>query len=388
MPDKTNDSTIAFKAMSAIIFVIFTVAYIYSYQGDVLAMTQYAWAHGQTHYDRLVGVCIITTVLSMVAFVVGFFLSLPQRAHALIYFPSFLLMGLLTAVDVENGTVHTSALWLTVSPLILLLYVVVVVQLKRYQPFLMPLRSTGFLSQPWWTNILLLCAMMTLTYSMGNTDRTLHTRLAVERHIHQCQWDDALNTGFAQYDNDSSLTMMRAMALARTGQLPHRLFNYEITGGSRSLLPQPDHSTAFLIGTASRLWATLGRVPRHAEETPAAFLQRELRRGTLTSAGKDYLLCAYLLDKDLADFVAVLPRYYTINDSLPTHYQEAYVLYCERNHKPNALAADAISTDYNDFLALMRTPQSAARRAALLRKNYFGTYWYYYYCNKPKRKTP
>ena len=62
----------------------------------------------------------------------------------------------------------------------------------------------------------------------------------------QGEFAKALETGYAQYDNDSSLTMLRAMALAKTlgtdstSMIGENLFKYEITGNSRSLFPQTD----------------------------------------------------------------------------------------------------------------------------------------------------
>lgn len=379
MIHRRKDSTTTVKVVCAILFVIFIVTYVFSFQGDLLAMTQNVWAEGQTRYHRGVGVSVITIILSLLAFVVSLFTRLPQRAFSLIFFPSFLLLGLLTAVHVGGNSVRTSMPWLVASPLLLVVYAFVARQLRTYQAFLTPLRSTAFLSHPWWTNILILVCMMALTYSMGNTDRTLHTRLEVERFCRSRQWDKALEVGFPQYDNDSSLTMLRALALANTGQLGDKLFNYDITGSSRSLSPQCDYSAIFMLGDDKLLWQTIGIVPRDKAEPLSAFLQRELRRGTVKPVAHDYLLCSYLLDRDLRSFVRELPRYYSINDSLPTHYAEAYVLYCERYKVRDTLAMQAMQADYADFLTVMRSQKSAVLRESAIRDVYFGTYWYYYY---------
>lgn len=379
MINRSKDSTTTVRVVCAIIFVIFIVSYVFTFQGDLLAMTQNVWAKGQTHYHREVGVAIITLILSLIAFLVGMFTRLPQRVFSLVFFPSFLLLGLLTAVRVSGGSVYTSFSWLVVSPLLFVAYFFVVRQIRHYQAFFTPLRGTSFLSHPWWTNVLLLVCMMILTYSMGNTDRTLHTRLAVERLCREGQWDKALDTGFPQYDNDSSLTMLRALALANTGNLGNRLFAYEVTGGASSLVPQPDQSVIFLLGDDRLLWKTIGVVPRDASEPFATFLERELRRGTVNPAAKDYLLCSYLLERDLPSFVNALPRYYAIGDSLPTHYAEAYVLYCEKYKVRDTLMSQSLVADYADFLAVMRSQKSPVLRDAATRKTYFGSYWYYYY---------
>ena len=379
MVNNTKDSTTTVKVVCAIIFIVFIVSYVFSFQGDLLTMTQNAWAQGQTHYHRGVGVAIITLVLSLVAFIVSLLVRLPQRTFSLIFFPSFLLVGLLTAVNVEGSSVSTSLAWLIASPVMLLLYAFLIGEIKSFQPFLTPLRSTVLLSHPWWTNIFILVCMMTLTYMMGNTDRTLHTRLKVERYCQHKEWDKALETGYPQYDNDSSLTMLRALALANKGEMGDRLFTYDITGGSTSLVPQRDKSVTFLLGNDIQLWRTIGVVPRNRAESMRDFLKREMRRGTVKAAARDYMLCSYLLDRDLKGFAMTLPSYYTINDSLPVHYAEAYVMYCEKYNVNDTLMTNAMKADYADFLATMRAQPTHVLREAAIRSAYFGTYWYYYY---------
>lgn len=383
MANRSKDSTTAVKVVCAIIFIVFVVTYVYSFQGDLLAMTQHVWAKGQTHYHRGIGVSVIALVLSLLSLVVGFFVRLPQRVFSLIFFPAFVLLGLLTAVHVEGNSVHTSLYWLVAVPFMFLAYCFVIGQIERYRDFLTRLRGTGFLSHSWWVNILLLVGMMTMTYSMGNTDRTLHTRLKVERYCRQKQWDKALATGFPQYDNDSSLTMLRALALANVGQLGDKLFTYDVTGGSRALTPQPDHSVTFLLGSDKVLWRTIGIVPRDKGEAFGVFLKRELRRGTVNvNVARDYLLCSYLMDRNLKDFVAALPLYYNNADSMPVHYAEAYALYCDRFKTPDTLTTQAMKADYADFLAVMRTYKKPVLRDAAIRDAYFGTYWYYYFRKK------
>lgn len=379
MVNTSKDSTTTVKVVCAIVFVIFVITYVFSFQGDLLTMVQNVWAKGQTHYHRGVGVSIITLILSLIAFLVSLLVHLPQRTFSLIFFPSFLFLGLLTAVHVDGGSVETSLPWLIATPLLLVIYGFVIKQINNYQPFLSPLRSTSFLSHPWWTNILLLVCMMSLTYMMGNTDRTLHTRLEVERHCKNKEWDKALATGYPQYDNDSSLTMLRALALANKGELGDKLFTYDVKGGSSALTPRPDCSTAFMLGSDVLLWKTIGVVPRDKSVSIYKFLRKEMHRGTLNPVAKDYLLCAYLLDCRLTDFVKALPHYYSINDSLPQHYAEAYVMYCEKYNVSDTLVSPALKADYSDFLATMRSQKTHILRNAAIRSTYFGTYWYYYY---------
>ena len=407
MQGKSKGSATAMKAVCAALFVVFVISYVFFYQCDVLAMTQYAWSDGLKHYDRIVGGVVITSVVFAVAVLTAMFSRLPLRFHTLCYFPSLILLGMLTAVRQEGSSVHGAWGWLAFGFLMLIIAVFSMRAAVSYKAYLQPLRAHSFLSHPWWINGLLFFLQILTVYAMGNNDRTLHTRLAVERYVSQRQYDMALRQGFPQYDNDSALTMLRAMALANTYdrdsvcQLGECLFKYEITGGSRSLIAHSDKSNAFLLGSGYGLWQTIGFVPFNRDEHPVVMIGRQLQRermrqvvynDTLLSrekrdsvakpvcskVAKDYLLCAYLLDRDLKGFAKALPSYYALNDSLPQHYREACVLYGRIMDK--TLYHDtSVEADYDDFLSVMRVNKNSQLRRSALRDSFFGTYWYYYY---------
>ena len=382
MNNKSKDSTATLKVVCAILFIAFTFHYIYTFQGDLLGMMQYAWSDGKTRYNREIGFGIIMAVALLLSFTTAFLTRLPQRFSSLIYFPAFLCMGLLTAVGQEGTQVTTSMVWLIAAPVLFVLYIVLLRGVQSFKPFLIPLRSTTFLSQPWWTNLMVMTAMMLLTNAMGNSSRNLHTRLEVERLCREQRWQDALDTGIPSYDRDSSMTMLRAMALARQGLLGEHLFNYDVHGGSRALWQQKDNSACFLLGSPYILWQTIGVVPRNTSEPVAHFMKKQIRRHAIADCGKDYLLCAYLLDKDLSSFARELPKHYALNDSLPKHYQEAYVLYAEKMSLTDSIVSSAVKADYADFLTTMRSKKNPTHRQSAIREAYFGTYWYYYYRQK------
>ena len=114
-------------------------------------------------------------------------------------------------------------------------------------------------------------------------------------------------------------------------------------------------------------------------------MKREIRRGTARSAVKDYLLCTYLINKDLNNFVETLPKYYNKENELPKHYAEALILYKGLSREGNfgeldsLKIDDGIKVDYNDFLAMMRAKKPMLKKQADIRDNYFRTYWYFYF---------
>lgn len=370
------------KAACAILFVIFTFIYVYCFQRDIIAMEQYSLSDGKTHYDPLIGGIIITVVLCVVSGIIGFFVRIPIRLFALKFFPALIFLGLLTAGTPEGNVVSTSTSGIVIGVLLVVAWAFAVNAAQRYQLFLQPLRSRAFLSQPWWTNMIIMLFTITMVYTFGNTDKTLHTRLAVERHCAKHHWNKALDEGLPQHDNDPSLTMLRAMALANKGQLADRLFTYNIKGTSRCLLPQTDNSVCCLLSPDSIVWNTVGFVPYDKKEPVAKTLQRALADTTLTTikpCARDYLLCSYLLDKDLRTFSQELPKYYNVADSLPRHYAEALVLYAAVSNTPDVVTAPTLLADFKDFQTLLRSTPDPILRHSLIRKNFFGTYWYYYY---------
>lgn len=410
MQEKTKGSTIAMKVMCATLFLIFTVCYVYLFQCDVLAMIQYAWSGGLKHYDRNIGTVVLTSVVTCVYAVTCVFSRLPIRFYALNFWPALLLLGGLTAVNLSNGGVEVSVPCLVVFVVLLLLSFVMMQLANNYKVYMQPLRATSFMSQLWWSNLSVLLVAFCLVFALGNTNRTLHTRLAVERMCKDGDFTGALECGIPKYDNDSSLVMLRALALANrmtndsTSMLGERLFCYDITGASRSLFPQKDRSVAFMMGNAYNLWQTIGFVPRDMSKSPAYILSRQIESerqrvimysdSTLSKESRDsiskplckpvahdYLLCAYLLDRDLRSFVKVLPRFYAMNASMPQHYREACVLYCKVMNV-NIYHDSAVEADYDDFLAVMRSNRNPVLQNSALRDAYFGTYWYYYYASR------
>lgn len=86
-------------------------------------------------------------------------------------------------------------------------------------------------------NLLLMACMFIAVCLCGNNDSVLHYRLRVERLLGSGAYSKALMVGEKSDETDASLTMLRAYALSRSGQLGERLFEFPLTGGSYALLP-------------------------------------------------------------------------------------------------------------------------------------------------------
>lgn len=95
----------------------------------------------------------------------------------------------------------------------------------------------------------------------------------------------------------------------------------------------------------------------------------------------DYILCGYLLDRDLDGFVKTVLRKYDVSSpSLPRHYKEALTLYTHLRSNPSIVYHNEVmDADYADFQKLGRTYVDKTVREAEIRDVYGGTYWCYYF---------
>ena len=96
-----------------------------------------------------------------------------------------------------------------------------------------------------------------------------------------------------------------------------------------------------------------------------------------TLAYRDYRLVGLLIDRQLDPFVAMLPRYYVVNDSLPRSYREALQVYQYRTD--TILYADTMMQNlWQEYKLLDSIPTPTERKIRAADK-FRNTYWYYYY---------
>ena len=115
---RKNSSTLTVHVMCAIVFVMFSLSWLYFFQSDVMAMTQHVLSGGLTHYNRVLGALIITVVLYLVQLAVYRITRLKKRSHALTYVPSMMVLAMLTDVSQQiasgGDVVHMVPWWLVV----------------------------------------------------------------------------------------------------------------------------------------------------------------------------------------------------------------------------------------------------------------------------------
>lgn len=375
-----NNGTLL-QTACAIVFLLFVFVYLYFFQADLLSMLQHVLSGGATHYDRTVGTVVITAVLYLVHLGAKRLGGLDRVCHALSYFPSLLLLAALTDVEVDFSVNPLRGLWLWLVPLLLAVYVFLSLAVKyNWIETLLPSYSAPI--SVLWKNLLLMACMFIVVCLCGNNDSVLHYRLRVERLLGSGAYSNALMVGEKSDETDASLTMLRTYALSRSGQLGERLFEFPLTGGSYALLPD-GKGVRCLLYPEDRIVRALS-IRKKGDMTPMEYLLYIERNGLGRKPVTDYILCGYLLDKNIDAFVDVIRRKYSLTSpSLPKHYKEALTLYKHLRSNPVLVFHNEVfDADYADFQKLERKYTDLRERESYVRDMYGDTYWFYYFYHR------
>lgn len=359
------------------LFILFSFLYLYLFQADLLAWTQHVLARGQTTYSSFWGALLITLVLTLVQTVISRFVVWPSRFYALSFFPSCLLLALCTVYAPAALGAQTTG-WSGYAYLAVTLLYLLAARVVLLFPDVNREKTSTFTSL--WPNLLLLSVQLCFTGAAGNAHDAFHYELRTARLLEQGERRQALEVGWRSDATNPSLTALRAYALSEGGLLGDKLFEFPQRYGSQGLLPPP--SDTLLMGDwPDWLYRHLGGRPSPSLSNRALrFLELLSEREGACPAAGDYLLCAYLLDKQLDKFAQTLPRHYAVNDSLPRYYKEALVLYAHVRTQPVVVFREgAIAANYEGFQDYRAKYACPAERDNRCRDMYGNTYWYYYY---------
>ncbi len=369
MRNKRN-STAKMRFACAIVFIVFTYAYVAYYQEDILALTQHVLSGGMTQYSYTVAPLFITLVCVLLQVGIYLALRIKRRFHALTYLPSMLILAIITKAPFDMGAHESMVGWWIAALLCLLLWGAGMWTARQLEPIEVEPHSHGWFSRYMWVNLLQMVAMMLAVIFVANNDRLFHQRMKMEGLMIKKQYDKALEVGERSQETDSSLTMLRIASLYKTGELGDKLFTYPLMGGSKAM-------TIDSVTVKSLMW----KAPQWMVQ-PSAWMQQHHYKYKLP---EDYQLCALLLDKQLDKFVKTLASRQRVDSvKLPTHYKEALVLYNHRRNKPMVEYHDNVmDADFEDYQTLKLKFANPALRQSAVRDTYGNTYWYYYdYCTK------
>lgn len=340
--------------MCAIAFLAFAVCFLFNYQADTLYYLQHVLSGGKTRYDRIIGGIIILALLWLIQYAVYRITHLYKRGHALTYFPSILVLTILTGVNADG---HIPMFWVWLAPLLILGFIALAWVSKQFETYEPGQDNPGLFSRQMWINMLTMFIMFLFACCFSNNDETLHNRLKAEMLIQQKDYRQAALVGKNSPEADSSLTMLRVYALAQTGQLGSHLFEYPIVGGAEVMQPNGQSLRPLLLPPNQIRLMNKTRKTRN-----------------------DCLLTRHLLARDLDAFARDITKFYNIDSvRVPRHYAEALVLYTHlRSHRLLTYHDSVLDADYEDLRKLQRRHPDLATRQTAIRDTYGNTYWYYY----------
>lgn len=293
----------------AVAFALFSFCYLLFYQTDVLAAGQHVLSKGQTTYVGWVGAVLITITLMLLQRVVFSFTKLSKRAHAITYFPSMLVLTIITDVSSDIDLGFSFGGWYVAVPLLLAIFAAVVWTARQMEPFEPEPATKGVMSRTIWVNLLIMMVMMLATGIFSNADEAFHYRMEMEQYIAKGKYTKALKVGNKSQVKDPQLTMLRAFALSKKQQLGEHFFEYPFIIIGETLMPDTVGNRVILINDS-----TIATVTKSAR------------------ARLDYKLIDMLIDKDLERFTATVVKAYP-DTLMPKHYAEALALYKQQTGK-------------------------------------------------------
>ncbi|MBQ0049640.1 MAG: hypothetical protein KBT12_05335 [Bacteroidales bacterium] len=374
-----------------VIFVAFSLAYLILFQADVMTMAQHKLSQGRTTYHVHIFSFLITAALTVVAYACNHYVKLPLRARALAFFPSFWGLGLLSNVNLSSLSPSAHNVGALPFLFVLLFWIGTTILLRQIHQ---PKFDNTPLSQALWPNLMIIALGINFTCLMGNTQQNIHYELRMERLAMEEDYDRVLQIGAENPQTSRCIMVLRAYALSRQGTLGDRLFTYPNNLSSDALLPIASDSIR-PANLPAVMKEYLGGFPTH-DMKATRYLQLLTSDTLAKEPAHDYLLCAFLLDRNLDAFADSLLSFYPPTDSivkkegrittylpqyasLPRHYAEALLLYSRLREQPVCvLLNDEILENYLNFSQLYHAGDAQHTEADC--QSYYGnTYWNYYF---------
>lgn len=357
-----------------IVFVLFCFCYLFYYQADLLSLMQYTYSNGLTHYNHLWGAILIALLLLSVNIIVAKTCRKLLVFPAWTFFPASILLTFLTGGQQTEDMNLTFSFIAIVSIIVVLLYVLFSWLILNIIKTNNDIVQNDTFIKNLWINLLIVVIQFLYICTFSNNDKLFHARIHILQCLYEKDYDNALSTISKLDKSDTHITTLAIYTLSKQNVLAERLFEFPLKGGSDALLPD------YVITGKCRLQDIYNnlnlKVPNKHIDNNMEYL-RHCRKANKRTV--DYMLCGYLMDKDLDSFAEAITKYYDINDSLPKHYREALTLYVHSHTTPKVIFKNSImDADFQDYQNMEREIPNATIRRNELRKTYGNTYWYYY----------
>lgn len=357
-----------------IVFVSFCFCYLYYYQADLLSLMQYTYSDGQTHYNHLWGAVLTALLLLSVNLLA---IRRNKEFHtfsAWTFFPSAIFLTFITGGRQTEDLNLSFGFIACMSLIAVCLYVIFSKCIRNFIRTNSEKINNNSLIKNLWINLLIITVQFMYVCAFSNSDRLFHARLHVLQSLCEKDYDEALCTIDKLETSDRQLTTLIVYTLSKKNVLAEKLFEYPLRGGSVSLLP--DSTLTSKIGFDEIYHHLNLKIPGNQIHNSIEFIRHG--RGRNKQAA-DYILCGYLMDKNLDAFVENITKYYDINDLLPKHYREALTLYVHSHTAPKVIFKNSImDADFQDYQNMEHDITDTEERKNKLRDTYGNTYWYYY----------
>lgn len=379
--EKSKNGTTAYKAVCAVIFIIFSFVYFFYYQTDVLAAAQHVASGGKTHYEAILGPILLILGLKVLQNGIQAIAKLKGIFYALTYFPSFLIMTLITDIPSGPDRQINFGAWTWALPLVLIAWLLLMYMAKQYQLIEIDVRGRGLFSQVNGINITLLTFMILMTCSIGNHNRLFHQRMHVEYLISEKKYAKAEDAVDKINAKDATLEILRAYALAEQRTIGDKLFNKQIF--VNSIIPSSNKTYTVIVPMNN----LMDMYKRDADWQLCEMLIRKNLRafydnisffydlGITNNTAADSMASKSVSAKNEKKQNAYTDSLLRVRiEKLPHNYKEALILYVAK--------VDRTKQKYFDKDLLEGFQKFERMSLEDRKKHYSNTYWYYYYQSK------
>jgi hypothetical protein len=171
------------------LFVVFALHFLIVKQSDVLMLSYGMFNHSDTPFDLLKASVISTVCLVIPAQLLYYFVTLPLSVKALVWSPSYLSLGLLTSLIVQEGFFS----WRTLEAVLLISILVFLFFFFRSRPDFhrhsRPRMMSLFVS-----NLLVVFLSILACWTLSNTSISLHYGLDTGRMVRDGRMDDVMSS--------------------------------------------------------------------------------------------------------------------------------------------------------------------------------------------------
>ncbi|MBO4663894.1 MAG: hypothetical protein J5663_05730 [Bacteroidaceae bacterium] len=365
------------KCSCGVLFMLFCFCYIYFIQSEILAKAQFVYSDGLTSYHSIMTPLIVAGVLQIIQYVCFSLLRLPQKFYALSYFPSCIVLAMLSNFTEQRVEHFYFGAWAWVTPLLLILYISVVMLIREFfKDKVQDKQTFDIIITP---NSIILMALFIFVGSISENNDIYLYELKTERLVAEGDYEGALNVGERSLVSSPKLTQLRMYALVKQDMLAERIFDFPQYYGTEGLLPAYDTTRTNRV-LASDIYANMGVVPgcgiKSVEQFLNIVMKGEKKRSNTVI---DYYLCFQLLKKDLLTFERVFyDNYNPERMDVPRAYQEALLLKAEQDGDSLSYISQETRERYNAYKLEKAQYLSDNARRNKTRQNFGNTYWWYY----------